>query len=190
MAWTVDTDSDVPPSRQLVELVLDAIATGELEPGSQLPSVRAMAAEAMVNHNTVAREHAERAGLAKRARTLAGSAFDVEFREPGEPGFDAILVTNFLHHFEREACVRFLGKCRAALAPRGRVAVLEFALADDRVTPPHPAAFDLVMLATTPRGECYTVSEYEKMFTDAGLARPERHDLPGGSHAVLVAPAR
>ena len=138
----------------------------------------------------VAREHAERAGLAERARTLAGSAFDVEFRESGEPGFDAILVTNFLHHFEREACVRFLAKCRAALAPRGRVAVLEFALADDRVTPPHPAAFDLVMLATTPRGECYTVSEYEKMFADAGLARPERHDLPGGSHAVLMAAAR
>ena len=59
MAWTVDTDSDVPPSRQLVEAVLDAIARGELEPGSQLLSVRAMAAEAMVNHNTVARAYQE-----------------------------------------------------------------------------------------------------------------------------------
>jgi GntR family transcriptional regulator len=37
--------------------VLDAIASGELEPGSQLPSVRALAAEAMVNHNTVARAY-------------------------------------------------------------------------------------------------------------------------------------
>lgn len=57
MDWSVDPDSDVPPSRQLVESVLDAIATGELEPGSQLPSVRSMAAEAMVNHNTVARAY-------------------------------------------------------------------------------------------------------------------------------------
>ena len=55
--WTIDTDSDVPPSRQLVEAVLDAIASGELEPGAQLPSVRTMAAEAMVNHNTVARAY-------------------------------------------------------------------------------------------------------------------------------------
>jgi GntR family transcriptional regulator len=59
MEWAVDTDSDVPPSRQLVEAVLDAIARGELEPGSQLLSVRAMAAEAMVNHNTVARAYQE-----------------------------------------------------------------------------------------------------------------------------------
>lgn len=59
MDWAVDTDSDVPPSRQLVGAVLDAIARGELEPGSQLLSVRAMAAAALVNHNTVARAYQE-----------------------------------------------------------------------------------------------------------------------------------
>jgi GntR family transcriptional regulator len=58
-AWSVDPDSEVPPSRQLVESVLDAIARGELEPGAQLPSVRAMAAEVLVNHNTVARAYQE-----------------------------------------------------------------------------------------------------------------------------------
>ncbi len=59
MEWVVDPDADVPPSRQLVELVLDAIASGAIEPGAQLLSVRAMAAEAMVNHNTVARAYQE-----------------------------------------------------------------------------------------------------------------------------------
>jgi GntR family transcriptional regulator len=49
----------VPPSRQLVEAVLDAIASGALESGTQLPSVRAMAAQALVNHNTVARAYQE-----------------------------------------------------------------------------------------------------------------------------------
>jgi GntR family transcriptional regulator len=57
--WSIDPDADVPPSRQLVRIVLDGIASGELEPGSQLPSVRALAAEAMVNHNTVARAYQE-----------------------------------------------------------------------------------------------------------------------------------
>jgi GntR family transcriptional regulator len=55
--WSIDPDADVPPSRQLVEIVLDALASGELEPGAQLPSVRSLAAEAMVNHNTVARAY-------------------------------------------------------------------------------------------------------------------------------------
>lgn len=59
MEWSVDPDADVPPSRQLVEQVLDAIASARLEPGTQLPSVRVMAAEAMVNHNTVARAYQE-----------------------------------------------------------------------------------------------------------------------------------
>jgi GntR family transcriptional regulator len=59
MAWSVDPNAALPPSRQLVDAVLDAIARGELETGSQLPSVRAMAAEVLVNHNTVTRAYLE-----------------------------------------------------------------------------------------------------------------------------------
>jgi GntR family transcriptional regulator len=59
MDWSVDPDSELPPSRQLVEAVLDGIASGALEPGTQLPSVRAMAAAALVNPNTVARAYQE-----------------------------------------------------------------------------------------------------------------------------------
>lgn len=134
----------------------------------------------------VARENAERAGLAARARYLAGSAFDVELGGP----HDAILVTNFLHHFDHATNVRFLARCRAALAPRGRVAVLEFRLDEDRVTPPESAGFDLVMLATTPHGEAFTLGEFGRMFTDAGLVAPERHDLELGTSTALVAGAR
>lgn len=57
MAWAVDPVSDVPPSRQLVEAVLDAVAAGEIAVGDPLPSVRKLAAEALVNHNTVARAY-------------------------------------------------------------------------------------------------------------------------------------
>ena len=57
MTYRVDTASDVPPSRQLVEAVLDAVATGALAPGVKLLSVRALAAEALVNPNTAARAY-------------------------------------------------------------------------------------------------------------------------------------
>lgn len=53
--WRVDSGLDVPPSRQIVEAVLDRVAAGELPAGCRLPSVRTLAAEALVNHNTVAR---------------------------------------------------------------------------------------------------------------------------------------
>jgi len=57
MAYAVDQSSPVPPSRQLVEAVLDGIAAGTLAPGSKLLSVRALAAEALVNPNTAARAY-------------------------------------------------------------------------------------------------------------------------------------
>jgi GntR family transcriptional regulator len=57
MNWTVDPSASVPPSRQLVETILDGIAREVLRAGDQLPSVRGLAAEARVNHNTVARAY-------------------------------------------------------------------------------------------------------------------------------------
>lgn len=53
----VDTASHVPPSNQLVDAVLDAVAAGALAPGSRLPSVRAAAVQALVNPNTVAKAY-------------------------------------------------------------------------------------------------------------------------------------
>jgi hypothetical protein len=56
----------------------------------------------------VARENADAAGLGTRYRTLAGSAFDVDWGG----GFDLILLPNFLHHFDRPTCVGLLAKVR------------------------------------------------------------------------------
>ncbi len=53
----VDPHSLVPPSQQLVAAVLDAIANGELRPGDKLPSVRGLAAQALVNPNTVTKAY-------------------------------------------------------------------------------------------------------------------------------------
>jgi GntR family transcriptional regulator len=57
MDWYVDLETDAPPSRQIVHAILDAVAAGEFAAGSQLPSVRQLAAKALVNHNTVARAY-------------------------------------------------------------------------------------------------------------------------------------
>ena len=53
MDLRVDPNSLVPPSQQIVAAVLDAIGSGELRPGDKLPSVRGLAATALVNPNTV-----------------------------------------------------------------------------------------------------------------------------------------
>ncbi|HVS73438.1 MAG TPA: GntR family transcriptional regulator [Phycisphaerae bacterium] len=55
----VSTGSTVPMYRQICDQVCRAIATGQLSAGEQLPSVRALAEELVLNPNTVGRAYAE-----------------------------------------------------------------------------------------------------------------------------------
>jgi SAM-dependent methyltransferase len=113
----------------------------------------------------VAQENAARSGVAGRYHTLPGSAFEVNFGA----GYDLVLVPNFCHHFGREANVELFKKIRVALAPGGRIAIVEFVPNDDRVTPPVAAAFSLMMLAGTPAGDAYTFREYQDMLESTGF---------------------
>ena len=115
----------------------------------------------------VARENAEKAGVAARHRGLPGSAFEVQWGT----GFDLVLLTNFLHHFDQETCVGLLKRARASLAPGGRVLATDMVPNPDRVSPPFPAMFAFMMLASTPRGDVYTEQEYMEMGRAAGFAR-------------------
>lgn len=130
----------------------------------------------------VASANASRAGVADRYETLPGSAFDVEFGGP----YDIVLLTNFLHHFDRETCVCLLRKVRGALVPRGRAAALEFVPNDDRVSPPMAASFALTMLATTRAGDAYTLGEYDGMYRDAGFGRVSAHPVPRSPHTIVT----
>ena len=64
----------------------------------------------------VALDNARKAGVEDRYDMLAGSAFEVDFGGP----YDAVLLTNFLHHFDKPTCVGSCGKCMGALKPGGR----------------------------------------------------------------------
>jgi DNA-binding transcriptional regulator YhcF (GntR family) len=55
----IDPTRATPPSRQIVEAVLDAVASGATVPGDRLPSVRALAADALVNPNTAGKAYRE-----------------------------------------------------------------------------------------------------------------------------------
>jgi len=130
----------------------------------------------------VASENAGKFGVADRFNMLAGSAFEVEFGT----GYDLALLTNFLHHFDRETCVGLLRKVRASLVPGGRVATLEFVPNDDRVTPPLAAAFSMTMLGTTEHGDAYTFAELEGMARDAGFTRSEAHVVTPGVQSLVI----
>jgi len=131
----------------------------------------------------VARENARAAGVEDRFSTIAGSAFDVDLGRD----YDAVLIPNFLHHFDVPTCVRFLKKVHDALRAGGCVAVVEFVPNADRITPPEVASFSLVMLATTPAGDAYTFAEFKEMLQQAGFKSPEQHPLPPSTQTAVIA---
>ena len=131
----------------------------------------------------VAAENARLAEVADRWWPLAGSALEVALGGP----YDLILLPNILHHFDAPTCERLLARMYGALAPRGRVAIVEFVPNDDRQGPPDAVRFGLVMLAGTPGGDAYTFGEYERMLRSAGFRDATMRDLVPTPGRVVVA---
>jgi len=59
VTFVLDEKSGVPFYRQVIDQIRFAVARGNLKPGDQLPTVRALAAELSINLNTVAKAYNE-----------------------------------------------------------------------------------------------------------------------------------
>ena len=69
-AFNIDSSHPMPLYAQLERTIRFAIATGRLQAGEQLPTVRQLAVELRINANTVAKVYSEleRAGLVETRR--------------------------------------------------------------------------------------------------------------------------
>jgi SAM-dependent methyltransferase len=130
----------------------------------------------------VARENAIRFGVSDRYSLLAGDALAVPFGN----GFDGVLVTNILHHWDRLKIQHFFEKVYASLGSGGQIVIVEFAPNDDRVSPPIPASFVLNMLVNTPGGDVYTLAEYMRMLRIAGFSECESFPLPPSPQVAIT----
>jgi len=130
----------------------------------------------------VARENAAKFGVQNRISYIEGSAFTQDYGS----GYDLVLLTNFLHHFDVPVNETLLRKVHAALKPGGRAMTAEFVPNDDRISPPQAAAFALNMLAGTDSGDAYTFAEFDQMFRNAGFKRSEKFDLLPTPQSLIV----
>ena len=134
----------------------------------------------------VAHCNATLAGVADRYHLLPGSVLDVDLGE----GYDVVLVTNLLHHFDEDACTKILRKIHHCLSDKGQLITLEFVPNDDRVSPPIPATFSLMMLGLTSAGDAYTARQHEQMLFNAGFNKPSVIPVPQSPQHLIISTKR
>ena len=108
---TISTGSSTPIYRQITDQMRQSVAAGRLQVGDQLPSIRALAEELVVNPNTVARAYAELARDGLMESQPGRGVFitrkrKIFTREEGrrrlEPLLDAVMGEAMTSDFTRE----------------------------------------------------------------------------------------
>lgn len=122
-AIAIDQTSGTPPFRQLHNAVIAAVASGELAPGSRLPTVRGLATDLGLAANTVASAYRalEEAGVVEgRGRagtfvTLGDDPIQARARELAHSTARALVELGV----GRERAIALIGEAFDALTPAG-----------------------------------------------------------------------
>jgi len=100
---------------------------------------------------------------------------------------EAYLLKYILHDWNDERCVAILRACHRAMAPDGRLLVIEFLIPPGN-GPSYAKSQDVNML-TNLGGRERTTAEYGALFTAAGFALTETIPLHGELHLIEGTPA-
>jgi SAM-dependent methyltransferase len=103
-------------------------------------------------------------------------------------GADAYLLGSVIHNWDDDDAVRILGNTRKAMAPDGRVLLLEMVLPER--DEPHPGKdVDMRMLAIFGGGTERTAPEYAVLLEKSGLSMTGSTTLAGGTSLIEARPA-
>ena len=114
---------------------------------------------------SVARNCAQRLGLAGRAHFIEGDMLEVPLDGP----YDVILVSHVLHNLDGDACAKLLLRARDALADDGVLAIHDMVRDGSPRDDPAPYLFSVITLSWTPGGDVRSLREHEALLGSAGL---------------------
>ncbi|HSW49713.1 MAG TPA: methyltransferase, partial [Bryobacteraceae bacterium] len=127
------------------------------------------------------REFVARHQLEHRFDFQPGDLKTVDF---GEARYDLAILGNIVHSEGERSSRDLMRRMHRALAPDGRLVIIEMVPDDARTGPPFPLIFALNMLVNTETGGTYTLAEFTRWLTDVGFHRVEAHDI--GSHSPMI----
>jgi len=123
------------------------------------------------------------AAMADQIATVAG---DYNVDDLGS-GFQLVWLSQILHANSADENAALIRKCRAALDPGGRIAIQDFIIDPDRISPPSAALFSLNMLVGTHAGDTYTEVEIAEWLSAAGFSHIRRVDPPESGTSLMLA---
>jgi hypothetical protein len=112
----------------------------------------------------LAGQHIFHAGLQERIDTCAANMFG----DPWPSGYDAVLLSNILHDWDRASCLQLARQSYAVLPPGGHFYVHEVLLADGKDGPLAATTFSLLMLFAM-RGQQFSAATLASLLTEAGF---------------------
>jgi 3-hydroxy-5-methyl-1-naphthoate 3-O-methyltransferase len=130
----------------------------------------------------VARQYAERWGVADRFDYLEGDFREVDFGT----GFDLAILGHIIHGEGPEWGRRLLKRTCEALNDGGMLLIAEFVPNDERTGPAAALLFGLNMLINTPAGDVFTMREYREWLKEAGFRKVATIPAPHVSPLILA----
>jgi (2Fe-2S) ferredoxin/predicted O-methyltransferase YrrM len=130
----------------------------------------------------IAQRHIQEDGVADRVFTRVGDLCSGKLGQD----YDLVLVSAICHMLSPEENCDLLGRCHAALAPGGRIAIQDFILEPDKTAPKWGALFALNMLVGTRAGSSYSEPEYAGWLGGAGFRDIRHVRLPGPASLMIA----
>ena len=144
------------------------------------PNVRAVVFD-LPSVVPITRRYVDEGGFSDRVTTAVGDYMT----DPLPGGFDLVLLSAVVHSNGPDENAALIAKCAGALAPGGCVAVLDWVMSPDRITPAAGAFFALNMLVATDHGDTFTEGEIAGWLTGAGLTDVRRVPTPFGTDVMI-----
>lgn len=132
----------------------------------------------------VARQYAERFGVAAQFDYLEGNLREVDF---SKQRYDLVTLGHVIHAEGRAAARKLIARCAGALRDRGMLLIAEFIPNNDRTGPPLPMLFGLNMMLHIPEGDVFTLKEYREWLKGAGFKTVKTIRTPQAPSPLILA---
>jgi SAM-dependent methyltransferase len=123
----------------------------------------------------------ERGGYKGKVDTVTGDYLENDLGS----GYDLVFLSAIIHSNSPEENKLLFSKCAKALNKNGRLAVLDYVMSDDRITPAMGAMFALNMLVNTEAGDTFTETEVKSWMEDAGFSSIEKKSTEFGTDLMI-----